>query len=140
MSKSSQSVHSSHGATEDGRSFEEGSYTNWHLGEPNNFDNQAENVAMMNFDMKEYSVEESKPGAWATGEWYDVSGNWRQPTAICEKDRGAEAQRCPDDWSSFEWSCYKRLDWHWDFHTASERCLEFDAHLVTIGTVEEQIF
>ncbi|CAE7556648.1 MRC1 [Symbiodinium sp. CCMP2592] len=124
----------------DGRTFDVRSYSNWHDGEPNQFDNVNENAAIMNFDLKEQLTEATEPGSWAAGQWYDISGIFDQPTAICEKRRGDQKAPCEAGWEVFEYGCYKRLDWHWDFHTASERCLELDAHLVSIGTVEEQRF
>ena len=111
-------------------------FSNWQVGEPNNFNEVAEKVAIMNFNMQKYRRQE--PLAWASGRWYDVDGALKLPKAICEKQKLAGL--CDTGWKEHENSCYFKLTWHYNFHTASLRCEDMGAELVSIGTFSEQIF
>ncbi|CAL1160147.1 unnamed protein product [Cladocopium goreaui] len=111
-------------------------FSNWQVGEPNNFNNVAEKVAIMNFNMQEYRRKE--PLAWASGRWYDVNGALNLPKAICEKRKVAGI--CDTGWKAHEDSCYFKLTWHYNFDTSTLRCEDMGAELVSIGTLSEQIF
>ena len=89
----------------------------------------------MNFNMQKYRRQE--PLAWASGRWYDVDGALKLPKAICEKKLEG---LCDTGWKEHEGSCYFEVTWHYNFHTASLRCEDMDAELVSIGTFSEQIF
>eukprot|EP00913_Durusdinium_trenchii_P020607 g19355.t1 len=112
-------------------------YYNWAEGEPNNFDGHDESDAWLSepSHRRWQNVNEKLPEIWADGLWYDLPESFSLGQAICKSEG-----ECKDDWRSFRGFCYQLLKWPGTFKEAEGRCEEVSAHLVSIGSGEEQDF
>eukprot|EP00931_Biecheleriopsis_adriatica_P106536 TRINITY_DN80977_c0_g1_i1.p1 TRINITY_DN80977_c0_g1~~TRINITY_DN80977_c0_g1_i1.p1 ORF type:complete len:743 (+),score=143.43 TRINITY_DN80977_c0_g1_i1:24-2252(+) len=125
----------------DGSDASYGAYTNWAPGEPNNFADIDESVAVLNFNDKEMFSQELQHGAWALGLWYDVPKDFDMPKVICEHaSSNRSSTLCRAGWELFRGSCYKLLEWHSTWDDAQDRCQESGSHMVTVSNAAEQAF